>query len=136
MVIDTGSPTPFLLIGAAHPLHIAIVIVHPYERDVVRHFETILIDVHRFFVRHKNLRNLVSRFSDMFFQQLPLLINDVGDEWHPLLHRQVAFESLVVDATHRHGIDILILRSLTQPVVPFLPNGLSVGFVVPFPITL
>ena len=67
----------------------------------------------------------------MLHKEFSLVGDDLFDERHALLHGQVAAQTGIVDAAHGHGVDVLILCSLSEAVVPFAVDGLAVGLVVP-----
>ena len=112
MVIHAGATATFLFLRIADTLQIAVVVVDPDQSNVIGHLQSILVDIHRLLVRHKNLGNVFRFLTDVFLQQLALVADHLLDQWHTLLHRQIAFQPFIVNATHGDGIDILILRGL------------------------
>ena len=124
-----------MLLRIRHALHVVIVIIDPYERDIIGHLKTVLIDGHRLLVWHKYLGDGCGGLAYMLLEQLALLFHHLRNQWHAFLHRQMASQPLIVQATHGGGIDILIARSLSETIVPLLQNRRAVGLVVPFTIT-
>ena len=72
----------------------------------------------------------------MFFQQFALVPDDLLNKGHTLAHGQIAAYALIVDTTHGNRVDVFIFCGLAKAGIPFLVNGLTIGFVVPFAVSV
>ena len=66
VVVHAAAAASLLLGRIAHALHIAVVVVGPDERDVIRHKQSCIIDVECLLVRHEDLWQLRNLLLFMF----------------------------------------------------------------------
>ena len=135
MVIDTTTTFATLLIGIAHALHIAIIIVRPDKRNIFRHPQSCIIDVEGLLVRHEDLGQVGGLCLLVLLEDGALLGHHLFQCTGSHLGILAALHGLVVQATHPHRIDIIVLGCLMDAVVKLLENGLAVGLVIPLAIT-
>ena len=62
-----------LFLSVAYALHVTIVVVWPYERDVIWHSQTCIVDVKCFFIGYEYLRNVRYLVLLVFRQDIALL---------------------------------------------------------------
>ena len=104
VVID-GSPTLTLLFtdtGIAR--HIAIVVIAPHQRYIVRHPESHLIQFQHLFIRYEHLHQFRG-VSHIFPKKHLLVVNDLLKTVEFLLLRLITLHRTVVDTTHTDGED-------------------------------
>ena len=89
-------PAAPLFCSVAHALHIAIVIVGPYEGDILRHTQTSIIDVERFLVGYKDLLNHPSLPVLVFLKDVTLLGKDLLQRTGTVLGIGATLHRLVV----------------------------------------
>ena len=136
VVVHAAAAASLLLGRIAHALHIAVVVVGPDKRDIVRHAQSCIIDVERLLVGHEDLRQFRNLLLFMFREDVALLsehflqcagaVSGVGTTLH----------GLIVQAAHPHRIDVFILSRLADAVVEFFQDGLAVRLVVPLAVAL
>ena len=131
VVVYARTPAAPLLGVVAEARQVSVVVVTPHQRDVVRHAESVLVDVQHLFIRYEDLRHPCDVLADMPFQQLALVVDDLLQRLRLLLQTPAhALHGPVVDAPHADGVQILAALALAQSFGPVLVYGLAVGHVV------
>ena len=131
VVVDAGPTRPLLFLGVRDTLHVAVVVVGPHKCDVVGHAQSGIVDVERLLVGHKDLRQTLGPLLLVFREYLALLGKDFLQRAGTVLGVCRALHGLVVQTTHAHGVDIIVLSRLTNAVVKLLQYRRAVGLVVP-----
>ena len=134
MVIDTTATLALTFCLVRHTLHIPKVVIRPHQRDVLWHLKPSIIDVERLLIGHKNLWNQCGTLFLMRLQNLTLVCHHLFQRASPHLRVGRTLHRLIVQSTHTHRVDIVILRCLSNTIVQFLPDGLLVRQVVPLAI--
>ena len=126
--------TTLLFICVAHTLHITVVVIGPHQGNVIRHAQTCVVDVERLLVRDKNLLNRMGFPVFIFLEDGALFSHHLLQRAGTDLGVLAALHSLVVQTTHTHGVDIVILGSLADAIIEFLQDRCAVGLIVPLSI--
>ena len=132
MIIYSATAFSVSLSLIAHALHVSVVVVRPYNRDVLGDIKSSIIDVECLFVRYKNLRNVRDILLFIFCEDFPLVLEHLLECPGPDSRVGGSFHCLVVESTHSHRVDIVVLRSLPNSVVEFVIDRLLIRQVVPF----
>ena len=126
VVIHARPAAALLFFRVAKPFQVAVIVIRPHQRDLVRHGQPALVQIKGFLVRHENLRDVRQRLLDVFRQDAALVGDGLLQHLHLLILRQVTLHARVVQAAHGQRINILVGRSLAHPVVQLLQDGLTV----------
>ena len=131
VIVDTTAPTAFLFLGITQARHVSIVIITPHQRDIVGHLQSFLIDLQHLFIRNEDL-HLLRRVTDIFAQQILLVVDDLLQGIELLLHGLHAFHGPVMDATHANGKHIPALGAfhLLETFDPIVLYGLFVRDII------
>ena len=130
MVINTPTALTHLLPGIRKARQIAIVVITPHQRHIVRHLQAPLIELQYLFIWHEHL-HLLGRIAYIGPKKFLLVVNDLLQALKLLLFRLIAFHRTVVDAAHTDG-EYIVLRPLhgLKPLNPIPLDGLAIGAVV------
>ena len=132
VIVDTRTALALVFCSVRHTFHIAVVVVGPYDGDVVWHPQAGIVDVERFLVGHEYLRLFLGLGLLVFLEYLTLLLEYFLQRTGTVYWVGAALHGLVVQTAHTHCIDVVVLGSLTDAIVEFLQDGGAVGLVVPF----
>ena len=136
VIVDTAATAAPPLLVVAHALHIAIVVVGPYEGDVVGQAQAGVVDIERLLVGHEYLRQPLGALLLVLGQDAALAVDDTLQRAGTVGGVGAALHGLVVEPTHAHGVDIVVLGRLADAVVQLADDGGAVGLVVPLAVTL
>ena len=136
MIINTRTTASSLFSGIAEALHITIIVVRPNESYVFWYLQTSLIHIEGFFVGHEYLWHFLCLLSREELEEFALVGNHVGKHCHAFLWGGLSAHSLVVYASHCHGVDILEFVCFSHAIGKLAEDGATVGAVVPFAIAM
>ena len=96
VVVHTTATATFLLSCIRNALHIAVVVVGPYQRDVVGYAQTGIVDVQRLFVRNEYLWLSFCLLFLIFLQNAALFANHLFQRPCTVFRVCAAFHGFVV----------------------------------------
>ena len=132
MIIHSVSTATLTFIFVADTLHVAIVVISPYDRDVIRNNKARIIYVKSLLIRNEDLSDLLCRHSFVFLKNLTLYLEYLLERARPYRRIFRTLHSLIMKAAHTHCIDIVILSGLADTVVQLLDYRLAICNIIPF----
>ena len=130
VIIDASPTLAFLLFFIREACHIAVVVVTPHQRDIIRYLQTNLQNLEHLLIRNKDLGHLLHLFMIILANQFTLVVNDLLQAFQLFLLRFHALHRTVVDATHADSKKLLRAFHLLQALYPVLLHLLTVGDIV------
>ncbi|MNI38342.1 hypothetical protein D3C73_924750 [compost metagenome] len=89
--------------------HMAEIIVRPNQRDIIRQFQTLVIERQHFFVRNEGLQRRLPLFlAQHILQQLPLILDNLSQKLN--LRRLFLFRAKVWIFINRPGVEPRIMN--------------------------
>ena len=107
VVIDACPSLALLFLGRAEPFHVAIIVVHPHERDIIGYPQPTLVDFHHFLVGHELLRDGVYGAVDVLGEDGSLVVEHFLYQADFLVLGH-AHQSRIVYASHGKGVEVLV----------------------------
>src|SRR4051812_24427871 len=128
MIIDAESarPAPLLFVGVI--ADVAEVVVGPYNRDVIGHFQSLPIKTEYFFIYAKHLGHALDLRADMLGEHRALIRENLLERPDAFGIRLGTLHIGVMDAAHPEGIYILETPILLHPLFPIRPHAVAIRY--------
>ena len=140
VVIHSCPTLALLFLRFAHAGDVTVVVVAPHQGDIIRHFESFLIDIKHLFIRNEYLSKAL-RTADMLTKQLLLVVYDLLKRVKFLLFGLHSLHVSIMYASHSDGKHIVTrMLHLFQTFYPVVLHRFfisdiiksSTHFLIPF----
>ena len=130
MIVDTTSTNSFLFFCIRQPSYVAVIVIAPHQRHVIRHLQTLFVELQHLFIWHKHLHLLLGG-TDILTKQLLLVVDDLLQTLQFLLSGFIPLHRPVVNTPHTDGEHIVLrLLDFLQSLNPILLHLLAISLIV------
>ena len=126
VVIDGISARTRLLCLIGHLAYVAVIVVHPHQRHIVRNLQSRVVAIEHLLVGNENLRD-GGRVADAVGKELTLVGDNLRQRSHPLGGAIISVDTCIVYASHTQRVDSILASALAHALCPVPLYHLLIG---------
>ena len=132
MIINTRTSRTLLFFRTAQTLHIAIVVVRPYNRNIIRQFQSLVVYIQHLFIRSKGLRDIFATLTRRINQHLSLCHQCILEHLFSIRHIIARIHRSVMQSAQSQSVHILKRSTFIRTCSQHTVYSRSIVDVVPF----